>query len=129
MSDRPTCTHLTSVVPSAGKYWCQILMKPFFDGSGGGGGGCHLRVVLPGQLHRRPSTPKRFCLSAVFVEPGLCIFCVVSFSCVFYVYFQIVQGFSPRLLCLFSNSFQFKLFEKMFEVYIIVSSSIDLPGL
>ena len=26
----------------------------------GGGDGCHLRVVPPGQLHRRPSTPKRF---------------------------------------------------------------------
>ena len=25
-----------------------------------GGDGCHLRVVPPGQLHRRPSTPKRF---------------------------------------------------------------------
>ena len=24
------------------------------------GDGCHLRVVPPGQLHRRPSTPKRF---------------------------------------------------------------------
>ena len=30
------------------------------DAVTGGGDGCHLRVVPPGQLHRRPSTPKRF---------------------------------------------------------------------
>ena len=53
----------------------------------GGGAGCHLRVVPPGQLHRRPSTPKRFCLSAVFIEPGLSIFCVMKFlSHVFFVF-------------------------------------------
>ena len=73
-------------------------------------GGCRLRVVPPGQLHKRPSTAKRFCLSAIFIEPGLSIFCVVKFlSHVFFcVCFPEVQGLSPRLLCLFSNSFQFK---------------------
>ena len=56
-------------------------------GGRGGGDGCHLRVVPPGQLHRRPSTPKCFCLSAVFIEPGLSIFCVVKFlSHVFFVF-------------------------------------------
>ena len=85
---------------------------------GGGGDGCHLRVVPPGQLHRRPSTPKRACLSAIFIEPGFIYFLCreVSFSCVFCVCFLVVQGFSPRLLCLFSNSFQFKFF--IYSLYI-----------
>ena len=47
---------------------CGILPHPVTYGTvlysvcvwGGGGDGCHLRVVPPGQLHRRPSTPKRF---------------------------------------------------------------------
>ena len=34
----------------------------------GGGEGCHLRVVPPGQFLRRPSTPKPF------IEPGFSIF-------------------------------------------------------
>ena len=62
-----------------------------------GGDGCHLRVVPPGQLLRRPSTPKRFCLLP-FIEPGFSIFCDVKFFC---VCFPVVQGFSLRLLCLF----------------------------
>ena len=41
--------------------------------SKGGGGGCHLRVVPPGQLFRRPSTPKPF------IEPGFVIFFDVRF--------------------------------------------------
>ena len=80
-----------------------------------GGDGCHLRVVPPWQLHRRPSTPKRFCLSAVFIEPGLSIFCVMKFLSHFfsvyafrwfrvfhrgcYVYFPIV--FSSNYLHIF----------------------------
>ena len=49
----------------------------------------------PGQLYRKPSTPKRFCLSAVFIEPGFIYFLCreVSFSCVFCVCFPVVQGF------------------------------------
>ena len=38
-----------------------------------GGDGCHLRVVPPGQLLRRPSTPKPF------IEPGFVIFFDVKF--------------------------------------------------
>ena len=41
--------------------------------SGGGGEGCHLRVVPPGHLLRRPSTPKPF------IEPGFVIFFDVKF--------------------------------------------------
>ena len=86
----------------------------------GGGDGCHLRVVPHGQLHRRPSTPKRFCLSAVFIEPGFIYFLCreVSFSCVFCVCFPVVQRFSPRLLCLFSNNFQFKFFIYSLDIHI-----------
>ena len=36
----------------------------FFFASSFGGEGCHLRVVPPGQLLRRPSTPKR-CINIV----------------------------------------------------------------
>ena len=36
--------------------------------TGGGGEGCHLRVVPPGQLLRRPSTP------TPFIKPGFSIF-------------------------------------------------------
>ena len=43
------------------------------NATGGGGGGCHLRVVPPGQLLRRPSTPKPF------IEPGFVIFFDVKF--------------------------------------------------
>ena len=62
------------------------------------GEGCHLRVVPPGQLLRRPSTPKPF------IEPGFSIFLTCSFfvftfrwfrvfhwGC--YVYFRIVFSF------------------------------------
>ena len=77
-----------------------------------GGDGCHLRVVPPGQLLRRPSTPKRFCLLP-FIEPGFSIFCDVKFFC---VCFPVAQGFSLRLLCLFPNSFQFKFF--IYSLYI-----------
>ena len=86
--------------------------KQNISSQGGGGDGCHLRVVPPGQLHRRPSTPKRFCLSAVFIESGFMYFLFreVSFSCVFCVGFFVVQVCSPRLLWFFSNSFQVKFF-------------------
>ena len=56
--------------------------------------GCHLRVVPPGQLLRRPSTPKPF------IEPGFSIFLTCFFVFAFrwlrvfhwgcYVYFRIV---------------------------------------
>ena len=69
--------------------------------------GCHLRVVPPGQLLRRPSTPKPF------IEPGFSIFFDVKFFC---VCFPLVKGFSLRLLCLFSNSCQFKFF--IYSLYI-----------
>ena len=98
---------------------CEICLLYLFC-TGGGGDGCHLRVVPPGQLHRRPSTPKRFCLSAVFIEPGFMYFLFreVSFSCVFCVCFPVVQGFSPRLLRLFSNSFQVKFFIYSLYIYL-----------
>ena len=41
----------------------QFLLKLYM-----GGEGCHLRVVPPGQLLRRPSTPKPF------IKPGFSIF-------------------------------------------------------
>ena len=74
-----------------------------------GGGGCHLRVVPPGQLLRRPSTPKRFCLLP-FIEPGFSIFCDVKFFV-----------FALRLLCLFLNSFQFKFFIYSLYIHIYIS--------
>ena len=73
---------------------CQTITLPVRAG----GGGVLPPRGPPGQLHRRPSTPKRFCLTAVFVEPGLSIFCVVSFSCVFCVYFPIVQVFFTEVV-------------------------------
>ena len=57
---------------------------------GGGGDGCHLRVVPPVQLHRRPSTPKRFCLSAVFIEPGFMYFLFRKFPS--HVFFCLLSG-------------------------------------
>ena len=53
-----------------------------------------------------PSTPKPF------IEPGFSIF-LTKFFC---VCFPVVKGFSLRLLCLFSNSFQFKFF--IYSLYI-----------
>ena len=78
-------------------------------GRGGGRDECHLRVFPPGQLLRRPSTPKRFCLSSNQVFSIFCdeVFCVC---------FPVVQGFSLRLLCLFSNCLQFKFF--IYSLYI-----------
>ena len=41
---------------------------------------------------RRPSTPKRFCLSAFFIQPGFYFLCrEVSFSCVFCLCFPMVH--------------------------------------
>ena len=48
-----------------------------------GGDRCHLRGVPPGQLLRRPSTSKRFCLSAIFIQPGFYFLCL---SHVFFVF-------------------------------------------
>ena len=69
-----------------------------------GGEGCHLRVVPPGQLLRRPSTPKPF------IEPGFVIF--------FYVKFFVFafRWFFTEVVMLFSNSFQFKFF--IYSLYI-----------
>ena len=69
----------------------KILLNKWEDQfvpPGTGGDGCHPRVVPPGQLHRRPSTSKRFCLSAIFIEPGFFYFLCseVTFSCVFFVF-------------------------------------------
>ena len=55
---------------------------------GGGGNGCHLRVVPPGQLLRRTSTPKRFCLLS-FIEPGFSIFCDVKFFVFAFRWFRV----------------------------------------
>ena len=67
----------------------------------------------PGQLLRRPSTPKRFCLSLnqVFLFFVREVFCVC---------FPVVQGFSLRLLCLFSNSFHFKFFIYYLYIHIYI---------
>ena len=59
------------------------------------GGGCHLRVVPPGQLPRRPSTPKPF------IEPGFSIFFDVKFFC---VCFPVVQGYVYFRIVFSSNS-------------------------
>ena len=69
-----------------------------------GGGRCHLRVVPPGQLLRRPSTPK----------PSSNQVLLFFWREVFCVCFPVV--FALRLLCLFSNSFQFKFF--IYSLYI-----------
>ena len=70
---------------------------------------------IEGQAH-----PNVFAFSVVFIEPGFMYFLFreVSFSCVFCVCFPVVQGFSPRLLCLFSNSFQVKFFIYSLYIYI-----------
>ena len=89
----------------------------------GGGDGCHLRVVPPGQLHRRPSTSKRFYLSAIFIEPGFIYFLCreVSFSCGFFPVFAF-RWFRVfhRGCCLFSNSFQFKFFIYFLYIHIYI---------
>ena len=69
-----------------------------------GGEGCHLRVVPPGQLLRRPSTPK----------PSSNQVLLFFWHDVFCVCFPVV--FALRLLCLFLNSFQFKFF--IYSLYI-----------
>ena len=64
---------------------------------------------MEGQAH-----PNVFAFLQFLSNRGLSIFCV------FYVYFPIVQGFSPRLLCLFSNSCQFKFFIYSLYIYIYI---------
>ena len=57
---------------------------------------------IEGQAH-----PNVFAFLQFLSNRGFSIFCVVKFlSHVFFcVCFPVVQGFSPRLLCLFSNNF------------------------
>ena len=94
-------------------HWgCYVYFRIVFSSNSlyilyifGGGEGCHLRVVPLGQLLRRPSTPKPF------IEPGFSIFLPWSFLCL------LSGGFSLRLLCLFSNSFQFKF---LYILYIFI---------
>ena len=89
----------------------------------GGGEGCHLRVVPPGQLLRRPSTPKPF------TEPGFSIFLTWSFfvlafwwlrvfhwGC--YVYFRIVFG-SNSLYILY-------IFIFIYFIYFFIVLIVDL---
>ena len=80
------------------------LYKGMSLSSNRGGEGCHLRVVPPGQLLRRPSTPK----------PSSNQVLLFFWREVFCVCFPVV--FALRLLCLFSNSFQFKFF--IYSLYI-----------
>ena len=112
----------------------------------------HLRVVPPGHLLRRASTPKRFCLSAIFIQPGFYFLCrEVAFSCVFCLCFPVVHihiyiffiyffhctvGY---LIC--AEWFLWDVapglivqhilctYTELFEVYISVSSLFDSPGL
>ena len=100
----------------------KILVKKWEDQfvpPGTGGDGCYLRVVPPGQLYRRPSTPKRFCLSAIFIKPGFFYFLCseVSFSCVFFVFaFRWFRVFHRGCYVYFPIVFQFKFF--IYSLYI-----------
>ena len=65
----------------------EMFLLSIFNTAMGGGGWVSPSRGPPVQLRRRPSTPKHFCLSAIFIEPGLSIFCVVKFIChVFFVF-------------------------------------------
>ena len=84
---------------------------------GGGGGGCHLRVVPLGNFIEGQAHPNVFAFLQFSSNRGFSIFCVVKFFLIcFCVCFPVVQGFSPMLLCFFSNSFQFKFF--IYSLYI-----------
>ena len=80
-------------------------------------------VVTPGQLLRRPSTPKPF------IEPGFSYFFDVKFFC---VCFPVVKGFSLRLLCLFSNSFSSNssyilyIFMFIYFIFVFIVLIVDL---
>ena len=65
---------------------------------GGGGEGCHLRVVPPGQLPRRPSTPKPFIEVVMFIFEWFSVQILYIFS--LYSYLNILYIFSLYLWCL-----------------------------
>ena len=82
------------------------VREQFVSGAGGGGKGVTsawspLGNFLQGQAHPNLSSNQGFLF---FLRE---VFCVC---------FPVVQGFSLRLLCLFSNSFQFKFF--IYSLYI-----------
>ena len=101
-----------------------------FCKSGRGGGpprGPPLGIFIEGQAH-----PNVFAFLQFSSNRGLSIFCVVKFlSHVFFcVCFPVVQGFSPRLLCLFSNSFQFfSLYSLYIHIYIFLYTFLLYSGL
>ena len=89
----------------------QRLVSAGYMWPGGGGGGCHHRVVPPGQLLKKAKHTQTFHRTRFFYFFDVKFFCVC---------FPVVQGFSLRLLCLFSNSFQFKFFIYSFIYFFIV---------
>ena len=75
---------------------------------------------IEGQVHPNVFTFLQFSSKQVYL-----FFCVVKFlSHVFFVCFPVDQGFSPRLLCLYSNSFQFKFFIYSLYIHIFIFLNI-----
>ena len=75
---------------------------------------CHLRVVPPGQLLRRPSTPKRFCLLP-FIKPGFSIFLTWSF---FVFAFRWLRVFHWGCYVYFRIVFKFFIYSLYIHIYI-----------
>ena len=72
---------------------CSITLVWYLTTVGGGGGeGCHLRVFPPGQILRRPSTPKPSSNQVLlfFWREVFCVCFPVVFYWGCYVYFRIV---------------------------------------
>ena len=68
-----------SIVYYGNVQWILLFIMAMW----GGGGWCRLRVVPPGQLLRRPSTPK------AFIEPGFSIFLTWSFFVFAFRWFRV----------------------------------------
>ena len=64
-----------------------ITPQNTYNHSGGGGDGCHLRVVPPVQLQAHPNV---FAFLQFSLNRGLCIFCFVKFPS--HVFFCLLSG-------------------------------------
>ena len=94
-----------------------------FVTSGGGGGGCHLRVVPPpGQLLRRPSTPKPF------IEPGFSIFLTWSFFVFAFRWFRVFHwGCYVYFRIVFSSNSLYILYIFIFIYFIYFFIALVVP--
>ena len=84
-------------------------------------------MVPPGQILRRPSTPKRFCLLP-FIEPGFSIFCDVKFFVFAFRWFRVFHwGWYVYFRIVFSSNSLYILYIFIFIYFIYFIIVLVVP--